>query len=571
MDRGRELTGMPLTPADAAAQLERVRLESDTLYRIIGVIALSPEVPRILDAVVELLTEATGCHACFVYLREPDGLRLRAATKAYSGSVGQITLPLDDGLVASAVETEQPVFVRERALEDPRFRYVPELNEESFQSMIAVPIPARVGDPIGAISLNTEAPHEFDPETVTFLVHTASLLAGAIETAQLYEEANSRVEALTTLSRISESIAAADRREELFQIAADGARELLRCEACHLYEVDAGTGELELVAASPTGAPAPPEVAGRGEGSGDLPREIVAEVASGGERLGELRATGPESRRHPELLGAIANQTAVALKRAELIERLTEENLVRDLFEALTAQRLEVATARARSVRCQLDREHVILRIEPAASAPETWADTIGLVEPALRRLAPTVVVDVQPDAVQAIVPPRVRSATGGLDQPLRELARERRLIIGQSRVLRSAEESIQGMHEARDAARAGQALSSEGTLWPHQELGAYSYLLHLDSDAVPKDSYRAAIRHLMEYDARHSAHLLETLERYLGKRGAIRTTAVALHVHPNTVRQRLERIAEITDLDLGQTDLLALEVVVKLARLGRL
>ena len=35
---------------------------------------------------------------------------------------------------------------------------------------------------------------------LNFLVHTASLVAGAIENAQLYEETRRRVQALTTLN-----------------------------------------------------------------------------------------------------------------------------------------------------------------------------------------------------------------------------------------------------------------------------------------------------------------------------------------------------------------------------------
>ena len=93
-----------------------------------------------------------------------------------------------------------PEFIREKALEDPRMKYVPELEEERFQSMVAVPILGRAGGVIGVVVLHTEAPREFEDEVLNFLVHTASLTAGAIENAQLYEETRRRVEALTTLA-----------------------------------------------------------------------------------------------------------------------------------------------------------------------------------------------------------------------------------------------------------------------------------------------------------------------------------------------------------------------------------
>ena len=40
--------------------------------------------------------------------------------------------------------------------------------------------------------------------------------------------------------------------------------------------------------------------------------------------------------------------------------------------------------------------------------------------------------------------------------------------------------------------------------------------------------------------------------------------------MHPNTVRQRLDRIERVAGLDLPQEDLLSLELALKLARLHR-
>jgi DNA-binding PucR family transcriptional regulator len=44
--------------------------------------------------------------------------------------------------------------------------------------------------------------------------------------------------------------------------------------------------------------------------------------------------------------------------------------------------------------------------------------------------------------------------------------------------------------------------------------------------------------------------------------------SARALYIHPNTLRQRLARIEELTGLKLDADDLLSLELAIKLARL---
>jgi signal transduction protein with GAF and PtsI domain len=109
-ERTHEPTTVPSAPAvgDAAAQLDRVALRSETLYAVIGIVASSPDLDRVLDGVVDLLTEATDCHACFVYLRDGERLRLRAASKVYAHLVGRVELGLDEGLAGWVARNGTP-------------------------------------------------------------------------------------------------------------------------------------------------------------------------------------------------------------------------------------------------------------------------------------------------------------------------------------------------------------------------------------------------------------------------------------------------------------------------------
>ena len=184
-----------------------------------------------LDGIVEIATDATDCHAAFIYFVEDDRLLLRAASPRYSHLVGTLGWGLDEGLTGWVARTKTPEFIRENALEDPRMKYVPELEEERFQSMVAVPVLARDGDVLGVIVLHTQAPREFDAGVLNFLVHTASLVAGAIENAKLYEGTRRRVEALTTLTQLSQALAAVTLREDLYDAVTRGARQLLGAEA----------------------------------------------------------------------------------------------------------------------------------------------------------------------------------------------------------------------------------------------------------------------------------------------------------------------------------------------------
>src|SRR5689334_12768634 len=125
-------------------------VEGRFLYEIISTVASSLNLEEVLEGVVRLLSDASTVHA-FVYLLDRDGknLVLRAASAPYADLVGQIELKRGEGLAWWSLENREAAFIRENALADPRVRYFPELEEERFQSLVAVPLYDRRGDPLG--------------------------------------------------------------------------------------------------------------------------------------------------------------------------------------------------------------------------------------------------------------------------------------------------------------------------------------------------------------------------------------------------------------------------------------
>jgi GAF domain-containing protein len=549
--------------SDLAAQLERVRLESDTLYSIIKVVGSSVDLTRVLDGIVELVTEATDCHACFVYIRDGERLRVRAASRIYAHVVGRVEFALDEGLTGWVARTGEPAFIREDALSDPRMKYVPELEEERFQSMVAVPVPARSGEVLGVVVLHTVAPREFDEGVLNFLAHTASLVAGAIENARLYEESRLRIDALTNLAELSERIVAVGGREELYQVLTGGVRRLLGCDASQLLLRNGEDGRFELVASDPPGELPEPHVESRAVLRHDR-EELGALVAV---RSGVV--TFPAQ--HEELLQAVANQAALALRNAEHIERLTAENLVRALFEALDDGATDVAETHARAAGCDLDRPHVLIQARPVATGEEArpWPAVAERIETRLRNLEAGALVDPGRDALRALLP-LPAAATQGDVASLRELAASEGVAIGMSAARSGAGGADQSLRQAHDAATIAHALAPEGGALAYDDLGAYRYLVHLAIDDAPHDRLCEAVERLLDYDARRATQLLATLEQYLADRRVGTATARKLFIHANTLRQRLDRIEKLTGIELAKEDLLSLELAVKLVRLRR-
>ncbi|HEV3364788.1 MAG TPA: GAF domain-containing protein [Acidimicrobiia bacterium] len=584
-----------------ASSRGRASDEQSYLYRIIQTISAGPDLETILRGTIRLLTEATGCHACFVYFVEGDRLILRAASNVYAHLEGTVSLPGDKGLAGWVASTRRSAFIKENALEDPRVVYVPEMEEERFQSMVSVPVLSRAGDVIGVINLHTEAPREFDRDDLEFIEHTASLVAGAIENAGLYQDATRRVAMLTELSRLSHRIALAASVEELIDIVTTGCQSAIDAERVEIYLPDPD-GHLRLRAAVPA----------RGNGP-VLEPEMVRFDDAGARRLAErlwgkvdgipLFAPLPIGDGPPGLLAvlaradgtgadnvvsAVASHAAVALKHHELVSRLREENVVKDFFEALARGdgNTEALESQAARLGVDLDEPFMVIHAVPWAGRPaerrrasnreagarlSTWAEVVAAWESRLTSALPGTLVDSRATYCRALVNAprgRERKVTETITAAHEKIERDSdaSLAVGLSNSCRGAASFPQGFEEAASAAEVGALIKDRPGVYTYDDLGPYRYVL--DAEEGVRDRHQERLGRLVEYDQRRGTELLQTLEVYLESRGNIVRTARTVYAHPNTLRQRLARIEQLSGFDLEHEDWLSLGIAIKLVKL---
>jgi len=587
------------------------------LYQIIETIGSGPDLTTILRGVVRLVTEATQCHACFVYFQDDQDLVLRAASTMYVPLEGTVRLRAGEGLTGWVARNRRSAFIREGALEDPRVKFFPELEDEQFQSLVSVPILSRAGDVIGVITLHAVAPHEFGRGDLDFLEHTAALVAGAIENAHLYEDATRKVGLLTELSRLAQRIASSTGAEELLPMVAADCRELVGAERCEIYLLDP-EGRLFLRAASPDRSPLPsldavqlwfdaadarvqPEpreiglvAAGMwGEGMAGTPMFVPLEV--GEERLGLLCAlierplSGAAS-----ALAAVASHTAVALKQHQAIDWLRERNLTKDFLEALARGdgRSEEITTHAARLGIRLDDAHLLLHAVPWTVPTQTanhrrrarpkavqrrapdWADVAARLETRVTGALPDALFDRRQNSMRALlrVPPEGPAA---LAATIRRLYDEvaagdaRVLAVGLSGPCSGITAFSPGFEEARIAAEIGALIDGGAGVFTYEGLGPYRYALL--SDESVRDQRQERLERLVEYERRRGTELLGTLEAFLDCRGNAVRTSRLLYIHPNTLRQRLQRIERVAGLDLDREDWLSLAIAVKVVKLRRM
>jgi hypothetical protein len=206
----------------------------------------------------------------------------------------------------------------------------------------------------------------------------------------------------------------------------------------------------------------------------------------------------------------------------------------------------------------------------PPGATARPFAVGVEELEASLRRLAPATVCVRGADQLRALCPvdDTPSGAAAAFGERLDALAGEANLVIGRSEVVSGADGAGRAVREATDAARIALALQPEGGGLAYGELGAYRYLAHIPPEDVPDNRHGTAVAALLEYDARRGSALVATLERYLSAGRNVAVTARELIVHPNTLRQRLERIEALAELNLAEEDLLSLELALKLARL---
>jgi signal transduction histidine kinase len=136
---------------------------------------------------------ATGADACFVHVVDRDAeelLLMGAAPAEFDEVAGTIRLRLGEGLAGWVARYGEATAV-ENKWEDSRYRYIPALRGEEFQSMASVPL-RRPAGVVGVLNVHSRQPQFFSEEDVARLGEVASLLAGIVENAVLYDRLATR-------------------------------------------------------------------------------------------------------------------------------------------------------------------------------------------------------------------------------------------------------------------------------------------------------------------------------------------------------------------------------------------
>jgi two-component sensor histidine kinase/putative methionine-R-sulfoxide reductase with GAF domain len=181
-----------------------LRLLTETIAAVNSTLDLE----EVLSLVASKVADALDADACFVYLYDEQAgelvLRATHGTRVEE-MTGRPRMRPGEGITGTAAETRSPVMIPAQAHLDERFKAFPNLQEDEYESILAVPILARA-KLAGALNVRTREPREFSEAEIELLLAIAAQVAQTIEHAKLYAAAQRRVGELEALSRISEAV-----------------------------------------------------------------------------------------------------------------------------------------------------------------------------------------------------------------------------------------------------------------------------------------------------------------------------------------------------------------------------
>lgn len=168
----------------------------------------------------------------------------------------------------------------------------------------------------------------------------------------------------------------------------------------------------------------------------------------------------------------------------------------------------------------------------------------------------------------QGTVEDKLKEFNNLLEQELSKKFENMEFKIGVGRAYKGLEDVNKSFSDALKTIRTGKVLTDKRVL-TYDELGIFKILCQDFLTEELEDFYNGTLKPLADYDEKKSTELVKTLESYYEHNGNLKKMSDALYTHYNTILYRINRINEITGMNLDDpNDRLNLEIALKIKEL---
>jgi sugar diacid utilization regulator len=302
------------------------------------------------------------------------------------------------------------------------------------------------------------------------------------------------------------------------------------------------------------------------------PGVSVHELRVGDAVVGRLRLRGRTGDPPVAFLRVVTTLIASEVERLRAPDRASEAAQAAFLSAVMRRQVTDRGDLVARGAELGLELATggavVVVRARRFATADEDWRGRVlSAAERAARSSAPgslAALLEPHEDAVAVLLPAHedavVRRVADAIARELSASLHGFTFSVGHSRVAHDPVDLYRAGHEALLAANVAEAKPDEDTplvALAFEDTGAYRLLLPAMSEdpAELERFYEETVAPLVAYDEQYETELVQTLETFLDADGNVAGTAQRLFTHRHTVRYRLERVRDLTGLDVASTD----------------
>jgi signal transduction protein with GAF and PtsI domain len=153
---------------DLEARLERTEQQLRLFQKISRFMVREMSLQEVLQAIVSLVVEFTGCDSCLVYLVDQDELVLCASNTPHPSTLGKVRLKLNEGLTGWVARERRLLAISKEAYKDSRFKFFGDLPEDTFEAFLSAPVIAR-NRVVGVINVQHRAPHSHSGAEIEML------------------------------------------------------------------------------------------------------------------------------------------------------------------------------------------------------------------------------------------------------------------------------------------------------------------------------------------------------------------------------------------------------------------
>ncbi|MFJ8857100.1 helix-turn-helix domain-containing protein [Streptomyces sp. NPDC102451] len=578
----------------ALRQHRRRELQLTALFDTAGDLAASRDLDDVLKAIVRRARMLLGTDTAYLTLpdEEAGDTYMRVTDGSVSVLFQRLRLELGEGLGGLVAQTASPYATPDYRTDD-RFRHTRNINagvlDEGLVAILGVPLllgssRGGTGKVIGVLFAADRAARVFSPDEVALLCSLAAHAAIAIDTARALDDTRT---ALAELAGANEELAGANAAVRAHSAA------MQRAEEAHdrLTDLVLRGGDVKDVAVSVAGLLGSPLtihdpggrplaavrtdgtgfaadsmdagwLAGTAEESRHGARAVhrdgrwICAVLAGQELLASLVLHRPDrlddSDRRLFERAAVVTGLLLLLRRtvAETENRIRGE-LISDLLGDPERDPAGLAE-RGRRLGIDLDRPHLVLVAE--AQARERLGGAAmrylfgGDIHGVSAEHAGTVVLLIDCDDEGTPAGGAARAAAAQLGHLV-----QAPVTVAGTGPAAGARELAAAYAESARCLRAMRVLGREGEGADVGELGFLGVVL---GNAKDVDGFvTAVLGPLLRYDERRGTHLVRTLRAYFGAGGSLIRAKDELHVHVNTVVQRLDRIQVLLGRDWNEPD----------------